>query len=163
MPGFLIPLLVAGVILTLLGVLLWSGARERRQFSPKHDAEVGDLKLFGTYWETATPKLFGRQALIVSGIGAGTGPTRSQVSTLDFVKANAGELFRVAIAAAQKAVTATAADLHPDDLRVSGIFLLEMPNAFELLLDSESCAQAVPEGVAVSFAGKQIDKVELVH
>jgi hypothetical protein len=163
MPGFLIPLLVAGVILALLGVLLWLGARERRQFSHMHDDDLGDLKLFKTHWETAAPKLFGQERISVSGVGKSTGPTHSQRSTLEFVKANAGELFRLAIEAAQKAVTATAADLHPDDIRVSAVFLLERPNAFELSLDSESCAQAVPDGVAVAFAGKQIDEVELVH
>jgi hypothetical protein len=163
MPGFLIPLLVAGVILALLGVLLWFGARERRQFSPMHDDDLGDLKLFKTHWETATPKLFGQERISVSGVGKSTGPTRSQKSTLEFVKGNVSELVGSAIAVAREAVTASAPVSQPDNLRVSALFLHKEPNSFELSLDSELCGAAMPDGIAVSFTGKQIDEVEFVH
>jgi hypothetical protein len=163
MPGFLIPLLIAGVVLVPLGILLWLGARERRQFLPSRDDDLGDLKLFKTYWETAAPKLLGQQALSISGVGRSTGPTPSQKSTWNFVKANADELFRLAIAAAKKAVTAAAAGLQPDDLRVSSIFLHKESNSFELSVDSESCATAMPDGIAVSFTENQIDEIEFVH
>ncbi len=163
MPGFLIPFLIAGAILLPLGVLLWLGARERRRFLPAHDEDLGDLKLFKTYWETAAPKLFGQQSWSVSGVGRSTGPTRSQKRTLAFVKSNADDLCRLAIGAAKNAVTAAAAGLQPDDLRVSAIFLHREANSFELSLDSESCAAAMPDGVAVAFTGKQVDEVEFVH
>lgn len=42
MPGFLIPFCVTGAILAPLGILLWLGARERRQFLLMHD---NDLRL----------------------------------------------------------------------------------------------------------------------
>jgi hypothetical protein len=159
MPGFLIPWLIAGAILAPLGVLLWLGARERRRFLPMHDNDLGDLKLFRTHWETAAPKPFGQQALSISGVGRNKGPTPTQKDTLNFVRANADELSSLAIAA----VRAAAADLQPDDLRVTAIFLHKEPNSFELSLDSESCAAAMPDGVAVSFTGKQIDEVEFAH
>ena len=124
-----------------------------------HDNDLGDLKLFKAHWEAAAPKLFGEQAFSISGVGRNTGPTPTQKSTLDFVKANADELTRLAIAA----VKAAAADLQPDDLRASAIFLHEEPDSFELSLDSQACAAAMPDGVAVSFTGKQIDEVEFVH
>jgi hypothetical protein len=159
----LIPLLIAAVVFVPLGILLWLGARERRRFLSVHDDVLGDLKLFKTCWETAAPMLLGDQALPVSGTGRNTGPTLSQKRTLDFVKTNADELFRLAIAAANKAVTNAAPNLPPNDLRVSLVFLLNEPSSFELSLDSKSCAVTVPDGVAVSFIGKQIDGVELVH
>jgi len=163
MPSFLIPLVIAGAILVPLGVLLWLGARERQRSLAMHDDDLGDLKVSRTYWETAAPQRIGQQALPISGVGGSTGPTPTQKATLDFVKANAEELSAMAVGAAKKAITATAADLQPDDLKVSGIFLHKEANCFELCLDSDSCAAAVPDGVAVSFAGKQIDEVELVH
>jgi hypothetical protein len=67
MSGFLIPILIAAVILAALKVLLWLGARERRRSLHVHDDLLGDLNLFKTYWETASPKPFGQQALSVSG------------------------------------------------------------------------------------------------
>ena len=62
MPGFLIPLLVAGAILVALGILLRLGAGERRHVL-SHDDDLGNLRTFKTHWETATPKLFGHQTL----------------------------------------------------------------------------------------------------
>lgn len=163
MPGFLIPLLIAGVVLVPLGILLWLGARERRRFSTMHDNDLGELKLFKTHWEAAAPWPFGHQALSVSGVGSSTGPTRSQKGTLDFLKTNTDELTRLAVVAAKKAVTTAAADLQPDDIRVSAIFLRKESNSFELSLDSKSCVAAIPNGLAVSFMGKQIDEVEFIH
>ena len=75
------------------------------------------------------------------------------------MKANANELASLAIAA----VRAAAADLQLADLRVTAIFLHEDPNSFELSVDSESGTAAMPDGVAVSFTGKQINEVEFVH
>jgi hypothetical protein len=79
------------------------------------------------------------------------------------VKTNAGELFGLAIAAAKKTAIDAATDFQPDDLRVTAVFLHKEPNSFELSVDSESCAAAMPDGIAVSFTGKQIDEVEFVH
>lgn len=163
MPGFLIPLLIASAILGPLGILLWLGARERRRFRPLRDDDLGDLKLYKNHWETVTPKLLGQQALHVAGIGRSTGPTPSQKSTFAFVRANIDELSGSAIAAARKAVTGAAADLQPSDLRVSAIFLHAEPNSLEVSVDSDSCAAAMPDGIAVSFTGKQVDEVEFVH
>jgi hypothetical protein len=163
MPGFLIPILIAAVILVPLGVLLWLGARERRQFLPMHDELLGELKLFKSHWETVAPKTIGQLTLQVAGVGRSTGPTPSQKSTLDFVKANADELFTLAIAAAKKMVTAAVAGLPPNDLSVSAVFLHKQPNSYELSVDSKSGAAAMPDGIDVSFTGKQIDEVEVVH
>jgi hypothetical protein len=163
MPGFLIPLLIAAVVLGLLGILLWLGARERRQFSTMYDTDVGNLKLFKTCWEAVAPKSFGEKALPVSGVGRNAGPTATQKRTLNFIRANDHELCGLAVAATKKAVTAAAAALQLDDIRVSSIFLHEEPDSFELSLDSESCAAAMPDGVTVSLTGKQIDAVEFVH
>jgi hypothetical protein len=163
MPSYLIPLLIAGAILVPLGGLLWLGARERRRFVAMEDKDLGDLKVFRTYWETAAPKVFRRQAFSISGVGESTGPTPTQKTTLNFVDANVEELTALAIGAAKNAITATVANLQADDLKVSAVFLHKEPNSFELSLDSELCAAAVPDGVAVSFTGKQIDEVELVH
>jgi hypothetical protein len=159
MPGFLIPLLIASVVLVPLGILLWMGARERRRLSTMRAGDFGDLNLFKTHWETAAPKRFEEQTFFVSGVGRSTGPTATQKRTLDFVKANANELASLAIAA----VRAAAADLQLADLRVTAIFLHEDPNSFELSVDSESGTAAMPDGVAVSFTGKQINEVEFVH
>jgi hypothetical protein len=79
--------------------------------------------------------------------------------TLKFVKANADELFRLAVAAVRDA----SADAQADDFRISGLFLDKEPNSFELSLDSESRGAGMPDGAAVSFSGKQIDNVEIVH
>lgn len=127
------------------------------------DDDLGDLKLFNTYWETAAPKFFGQQTLSIAGVGRCTGPTASQKRTLHFVKTNADELSKSAIAAVKKALAAGAPDLQPDDFRVSAVFLHKEPNSFELSLDSEACAAVMPDGVDVSFNGEQADAVEFVH
>lgn len=163
MPGSLIPLLIAAIILVPLGVLLWLGARERKRFLPMRDEVLGKLKLFKTHWETEAPQPIGPQTLPVAGVGKSTGPTRSQRDTLDFVKSNAGELFKLAISAAKKAFADAKRDLQPDDLRISMVFLDKDPDSFDLSVDSESCASVIPDGIDVSFTGKQIDEVEFVH
>ena len=159
MPGFLIPLLIAAVVLIPLGILLWLGARQRRRFSTMHDSDLGKVKLFANHWEAAAPIAFGQKGFSVSGVGRSAGPTPTQKSTLAFVKANAEELCSLALAA----VKAAAADLQTGELRVSGIFLLAEPNSFELSLDLKSGVAVIPDGVAVPFTGKQIDEVEFVH
>jgi hypothetical protein len=162
MPSFLIAILIAGVILVPLGIFLWMGARERRRSLTMHDDELGDLNVFKLYWETATPKPLGQRAVSIAGMGS-KGPTVSQRRTLDFLKTNAEELSTLAVAAAKKAATDAAAGFQLDDLQVSAIFLEKELNSFEMSVDSESCATAIPDGIAVSFRGKDIDEVEFVH
>jgi len=124
-----------------------------------HDDDLGEVKLFKTHWEAADSWLFGQHRFSVSGTGRTQGPTATQKVTLNFVKANVDELFRLAVAAVRDA----SAEVHVDELRISGLFLDGEPNSFELSLEFESCAAEMPDGVAVSFIGKQIDNVEVVH
>ncbi len=162
-PLFLIPFVIVGAVLIPLWILLWLGKRERRQVSTLTDPDLGKLVIYKNYWETSTEQLVSSNALEVAGVAAAAGPSEVQRATLKFVRDNAAELFQSAVTAAKSELLALKPNTDTADLTISQLFLGRNQNEFEFNIDSESCKEMMPDGVSVSFIGKEIDQVEFVH
>jgi hypothetical protein len=133
-----------------------------KQYPLVHDRQFGDVRNYKLFWRAETgPTLAGVQ-VDLTGFQTGT-PTLVQRRTFEFVKENASELFNTGLGTGRKTIADAFAGARADDLRITGVSLDDSElYRFDLFMESESCADVAPGGVAVTFRNKVPSGAEIL-